>query len=470
VAELHDLSALEQAAAIRTGQTSPAALVSHYLDRIGALNGQLGAFITVTADQAVDAAREATQRLAHSESGDLPPLFGVPTAIKDLTDTAGIRTTYGSRVFAEHVPRADAEVVTRLRAAGTISLGKTNTPEFGMTPYTDNDLIGPARTPWDLRRSAGGSSGGTAAAVAGGLIPSGHGSDGGGSIRIPAASCGLVGLKPSRGRVSFAPGSNTSGLSVNGPLARTVRDAAALLDAMAGPADGDPWWAAPLPAGETFLGAADVPPGRLRIGRYAVPVSGMAIDPACLAAWEDASALLASLGHEVEDIEAPFDPEISRHFITVWAVISLDHDIADEDLLRPVTRAWRGYGRPITGAAYAAALSGMQLATRRAITATAAFDAVLTPTLAMLPQPVEYWAEPDDPAENLRSQTGMSAFTTVYNMTGQPVVSLPLHWTPEGLPAGVSLAGRPSGEAQLISLAAQLEAARPWADRRPPCW
>lgn len=470
----HDLSALEQAAALRAGEISPVELVSHYLERVDRLDPGLGAFLTVTEDRALDQARAAADQL-RSSKGDpdgLPPLLGVPTAIKDLTATAGVRTTYGSRAFAGHVPDTDAHLVAALRAAGTISLGKTNTPEFGLGPYTDNDLAGPARTPWDPRRSAGGSSGGAAAAVAGGLIPVAHGSDGGGSVRIPASACGLVGLKPSRGRISFAPEASPHGLSVHGVLARTVRDAAAMLDAMAGPVPGDPYWAPPLPPGETFLGHAGAEPGRLRIGRYAIPPSGAEIDPACVAAWEDASALLGSLGHDVQDIDVPFGPEIGRYFARVWAVLSLGPELAegDEHLLRPVTRSWREHGRKVTGAQYAAAIAGMQLAGRRAVATTAGYDAVLTPTLGLPPQPVDFFAEHGDPADNLRKQAQLAPFTPAYNMTGQPVVSLPLHWTADGIPIGVSLAGRPAGEPTLLSLCAQLEAARPWAGRHPACW
>ena len=473
MAELHDLTALEAAAAVRAGQVSPAELVAHCLDRIGRIGGRLGAFLTVTADQALEQADQAARVLREHrrDPAALPPLLGVPTAIKDLTDTAGVRTTYGSAAFAAHLPRRDAHVVTALRAAGTISLGKTNTPEFGLGPYTDNDLAGPARTPWDPDRSAGGSSGGAAAAVAAGLIPVAHGSDGGGSVRIPASACGLVGLKPSRGRVSGAPEASPHGLSVHGVLARTVRDAAAMLDAMAGPVPGDPCWAPPLPAGETFLRYAGADPGRLRIGRYARPASGVDVDPACLAAWEEASALLASLGHEVRDIEVPFGPEIGRYFAKIWSVIALGPAVPEQDehLLRPVTRSWREHGRRATGAQYAAAITGLQLAARRAVQATAGYDAVLVPTLGMPPQSAGYFAE-DDPAENLRRQLPFTPFSAAYNMTGQPVVSLPLHWTAAGLPIGVSLAGRPAGEAGLISLCAQLEQARPWAGRRPAAW
>jgi amidase len=474
VTDLHDLSAVEQAAAIRAGELSPVDLVTHYLDRISRQNRDLGAFITITPELALDQARAAAQHLA-SRAGDaaLPPLFGVPTAIKDLTSTAGVRTTFGSSAYAGHVPDADAHSVTLLRTAGTISLGKTNTPEFGLCCYTDNDVAGPARSPWDPACNAGGSSGGAAAAVAAGLVPFAHGSDGGGSLRIPASVCGLVGFKASRGRISNGPeGGDMHGLSVQGPLARTVRDAAAMLDALAVPMPGDPYWAPPLPAGETFLGYAGRDPGRLRIARYKSPANGTAPDPACVTAWEDATAMLAGHGHEVEDIELRFGPQIADCFNTVWAVKSLDNVLgaADEQKLRPVTRAWRDYGRTMTGAAYAAAITAMQVAARKAVMATATYDAVLTPTLGLPPQPVEFFAEDGDPLDNLRRQGAFTPFTAVYNMTGQPAVNLPLHWTAHGVPIGVCLVGKPAGEGPLICLAAQLEAARPWAARRPPCW
>ncbi|GAA2154898.1 amidase [Actinomadura napierensis] len=468
--ELHELSAIEQAAAVRAGEVAPVELVRHYLARIERLNERYGAFVTVTGEQAIAQAEAMTGRSEHPT-----PLSGVPTAIKDLTPTAGVRTTYGSRAFADHVPDRDAHVVTLLRRGGMISLGKTNTPEFGLCCYTDNDLVGPARNPWDRARAAGGSSGGAAAAVALGLAPVAHGSDGGGSIRIPASSCGLFGLKTSRGRISSGPdGTDVSGLSVQGPLARTVRDAAAMLDLMAVPMPGDPHWAPPLPDGETFLGHAGREPGRLRIGRYAKPAaSGVDVDPACVEAWEHASRVLEGLGHEVEDIPAPFDPEVFAFFVTVWGVQSLAHGVdADaEESLRPVTRAWREYGRPIDGPAFAAAVGGMQRAARASIEATARYDAVLTPTLAALPQPVEFFDEKDtEPLDNLRRQRAFTVFTGVYNMTGQPVANLPLHRTGDGLPVGVSLVGRPAGEAALLALCAQVEAAAPWHHHRPPEW
>jgi amidase len=341
-----------------------------------------------------------------------------------------------------------------------------------MVAYTDNDLAGPARNPWNPAYGAGGSSGGAAVAVALGLVPAAQGSDGGGSIRIPASLCGVFGIKPSRGRVSAGPDAvDVTGMSVQGSIARTVRDAAALLDVLAVAMPGDPYWAPPLPPGETFLGHADRDPGRLRIGRYAIPANGQAVDPACVAAWEHASGLLADLGHEVEDIATPFPPEVAHWFATCWAVRSLGHRVPPdkEPLLRPVSRAWREYGRKVGGAEFAAAIEAIQLAAGRSVRATAGYDVVLTPTLGALPQPVAYFAE-DDPDANLRRQAAFSAFTSVYNMTGQPAVSIPLYWTGDNLPVGVSLVGRPADESTLIALSAQLEAASPWRHRHPAAW
>jgi amidase len=292
-------------------------------------------------------------------------------------------------------------------------------------------------------------------------------------LRIPASVCGLVGFKPSRGRVSVGPADGESpGLSIQGPLARTVRDAAAMLDAMAGPMPGDAYWAEPLPAGETFLGYAEREPGRLRIGRYATPANGTVPAPECVAAWEDVSAVLAGLGHDVVDIDLPFSPAIIDGFNTVWAVKALDTvtDEAGEQLLRPITRAWRAYGRTKTGADYAAAVKAMQVEARKSLLATAAYDIIVTPTLGLPPQKVEFFAEDGEPLDNLRKQGAFTPFTGVYNMTGQPAVSLPLHWTADGVPIGVSLIGRPAADGLLISLSAQLERATPWADRKPACW
>src|SRR5882724_12050863 len=268
MAQLHDLTALEQAAAVRRREVSPVEFVEHALDRIDRLDEQLGAFVTVTADAAREQAKVAEQAVRNAtDEATLPPLLGVPIAIKDLNLTKGIVTKLGSTVYEEFVPTFDDYIVESLRAAGTISLGKTATPEFGLPCYTETDIGPPARTPWDTSRLSGGSSGGAAAAVSGGFIPFAQGSDGGGSIRIPASSCGLVGLKPSRGRVSKGPFDvDATRLAVYGPLTRTVRDAAALLDAVAAPRPGDP---DPLPRpDEPFRRACERDPGRMRIGRF----------------------------------------------------------------------------------------------------------------------------------------------------------------------------------------------------------
>ncbi|MDQ1720295.1 MAG: amidase [Pseudonocardiales bacterium] len=476
MAQLHDLSALEAAAAIRRREVSPSELTAHYLDRIHRLDDQVGAFVTVS-DAA--AREQASQADAQVLSGaELPPLHGVPTAIKDLNLTAGVVTKLGSRVYRDYVPEVDDHVVTLLRQAGAISLGKTATPEFGLPCYTETDIGPPARTPWDTSRLAGGSSGGAAAAVAAGFVPIAQGSDGGGSIRIPASVTGLYGIKPSRGRISRGPlDADSTGLSVLGPLARTVRDAAAFLDATAVAQPGDPHWAPPLPAGERFLDWCDRAPVRLRIGRYLQPpISGAEIDLECRTAWEFASVLLESLGHEVIDIAMPLPEAVIPAFETVWAVSAASAPVDPDRVaeLRPLTRYLRDRGSRIGAIEYSNALGLLNFISRQAIVATAQYDAVLTPTLALPPRPIGWFCgtaeDPVDPAEDFERQKRFTPFTAVYNASGQPAASLPLHWSAEGLPIGVMLVGRPAGEAALLALSAQLEAAAPWADRHPAMW
>ncbi len=470
---LHDLTALEQAAAVRAGDVSPTELVEHALARIAALDAGLGAFVTVTPERALAQAARAEEALRRG--GDLPPLLGVPTAIKDLNNTAGVRTTFGSAVMADFVPDVDDAVVTKLANAGTISLGKTNTPEFGFPCYTDNDVVGPARCPWDPTRHAGGSSGGAAVAVAAGLVPFAQGSDGGGSIRIPAGINGVFGLKPTRGRISNAPyGSEVTGLGTNGPLARTVRDAAAMLDAIAGPVVGDPAWAPPLPPGETFLGAADRAPRRLRIGRYLEsPMPGVDLEPEVLAAFEDASRLLESLGHDVED--APpnlLAPDVLASFETVWALSGTTLPVPPERVgeLRPLTRWLRARGLALSARDAMEGMFALRLFSRRFVAATAGYDVLLAPVCTMTPRPLDWFDTGDDGAEDFERQKRYAAFTALFNVTGQPAVSVPLYWTPDGLPVGTMLVGRPADEATLLALSAELEAARPWAHRHPAGW
>lgn len=471
MSEIHDLTVLEQAAAVRSKTVSPVELVEHYLSRIERLNESVGAFVTVTPELALGAAREAERAVADG-AGDLPPLHGVPTAIKDLNLTAGIPTRFGTSAWEPLDLGIDDFVVSKITVAGLISLGKTNTPEFGLPCYTEPDVAPPARTPWDLERSAGGSSGGAAAATSAGLVPAAQGSDGGGSIRIPSSLCGLFGIKPARGRVSNAPISpEISGLATNGPLARTVRDAAALLDAMSGPGPSD--WLWPPPPHTSFLAACDDEPSALRIGRYSTPVVGdTAADPECEAAYEAATQLLTDLGHTVVDHVPTFSPDLVPAFEAVWAMefASLPIEPADEPKLRPLTRWIREKGRGLSGSDFHHALATLRLAARAEIEATQIYDAVLTPTLAQPPPLVGQIRNDEDPAADFEAQKRFTPFTAPYNMSGQPAVSLPLFWTDAGLPIGIQLIGRPCDEITLLRLSAQLEAAAPWAHRRPACW
>jgi amidase len=471
MAELHDLTVLEAAEAVRRREVSPVELVTHALTRIAGLDDRIGAFVTVTGEAALEQARAAERAVLAGE--DLPPLHGVPTAIKDLNQVRGVPTTFGSRLMTGFVPETDDHVVTLLRRAGTISVGKTATPEFGLPCYTETDLGPPARTPWDTSRLAGGSSGGAAAAVASGFVPFAQGSDGGGSIRIPASVCGLVGLKTSRGRVSRGPlDLDSTRLSVLGPLARTVRDAAAFLDAVAVPQVGDADPLPPLPDGRTFLGACERDPGRLRIGRFTDSPIAAELDPQVRAAWEAASGLLAGLGHDVEDVVPPLPPDAVPLFETLWSVSAATLPVPPhrEGELRPLTRHLRERGRAASGPDFANALAQLTVHARNGLAASAHLDAVLVPTLAMLPRPVGWFTQDGDPAADFERQKQFTPYTAMYNMTGQPAISLPLSVSAEGLPIGMMLVGRPAGDADLLTLAAQVEAAQPWHERRPEIW
>jgi amidase len=471
------MTAIEQAAAIRDGHLSPVEITGHYLDRIDRMNAQTGAFYTVTADLAREQATIAEKLAAESrrdgDPGGLPPLTGVPIPIKDLNMVAGVRMTFGSTIFAENVATEDDYVVAELRKAGIVITGKTATPEFGLPCYTETKIGPPARTPWDLSRSAGGSSGGAAAAVAAGLAPAAQGSDGGGSIRIPASVCGLFGIKPSRGRISGGPlMPDLSGLSTDGPISRTVADAALLLDVMTCHYPGDMYSVPDPPPGESFLVYAGREPGKLRIGRSARNiVPGATVHPDCMAAYEDASALLADLGHTVEDVELPFNADAVPMFELLWYSMSLLAPIApeQEDDLLPLTRYLRSRGSKVSAGELVYAQAYLQAVMRPALAVLAGYDAFLSPTLASPPVLVGYFDEVE-PAENFERQKRFTPYTALYNISGQPSVNLPLYWNAEGLPIGVMLAASIGGEATLISLSAQVEAARPWRDKHPSIW
>jgi amidase len=469
VAELHDLTALEQGGLVRRREVSPAELTEHYLERAHRLDtgpDAVGAFVTLTPERALEQAR------ALRPGEDDGPLFGVPTAIKDLNLTAGVPTAFGSPAFADFVPDVSDAVTLALEAAGMVSLGKTATPEFGSPCYTEPEGHPPAVTPWDRTRMAGGSSGGAAAAVAAGLVPVAQGSDGGGSIRIPASCCGLFGLKPTRGRISgFPMYGDPVGLATAGPISRTVRDAAAMLDALAGRRVGDPSWAPP-PSG-SFLAACDRSPGTLRIATFSEPViADAAVDKACLDAVVDARRLLEDLGHEVVDVPVPLPHEAVPVFETCWAVLTALSVVPPdrEHLLRPLTRWLTERGRAVSGPDFGLALGAMRRFAAAALEALAPYDAVLTPTLAAPPLPVGALRNDADPAADFEAQKAFTPWTSAWNVTGMPAASLPLHWTEDGLPVGVMLAARPAEEELLLALCAQVEEAVPWIERKPPGW
>jgi len=386
--------------------------------------------------------------------------------VKDLTETAGVRTTFSSRAFADYVPETDAAVVRRMKEAGFVVVGKSNTPEFGITAVTESDLNGACRNPWDPERTPGGSSGGAAAAVAAGVLALAHGSDGGGSIRIPAACCGLFGLKPSRGRVSPAPFvSGSLELSQNGPLSVTVRDAAAFLDAIAGYEWGD---AHILPPPERpFVEEVGRDPGRLRIAFTDAPPIPYPVEPAASAAARAAADALAALGHEVVERTPPWsDENLLRAFAVLWQTSPALFPVRDRSLLMPLNRALAESAERASSVALAEATVALQRAARRVVAFWEDVDVVLTPALAKLPVPIGWVFEPDDPWEQFRRGGEFTPFTPLVNVTGQPAACVPFAVV-DGLPVGIQLIGPPLGEALLLRLAGQLELAHPWADRLP---
>ncbi len=459
--ELAFLPATEQARLVREREVSPVELVELYLERIARLDPDLGAYVTVRGEEALAEAR------AKADAPAAAPFHGVPISLKDLDTTAGTRTTFSSRAFARNVPTFDLAHVARLKAAGFIVLGKTNTPEFGTTAFTDSPLNGPCRTPWDLSRNAGGSSGGAASALAAGLCAIAQGSDGGGSIRIPASCCGVLGFKASRGRISGAPFVPGIGLGTTGPLARTTVDAAAFLDAVCGYEWGDPF---PAPEPERpFAEEVGTDPGRLRIALTTVPPLDTEVDAACLDAARDAANLLASLGHEVEEAAPDWGGEgMMTDFKPVWQTAPAMYGVTDPSVLTPLNQAFLQAAETTTSNVYAAAVTRLQVRARKIASFWSDYDLLLTPTLAMLPAPLGWETEPEDPWQQFDRAASFTPFTAAFNVTGQPAMSVPLYWTEEGIPVGVQLVGPPLGDALLLRVASQLEAARPWADRRPP--
>ena len=469
--ELHHLSAQEQMDWLRRGDVSPLELTNHYLDRIERLNPALGAFTTVTAD----AARERAEHVGSSLSRALA-LWALPLGDKDLNARAGVRTTYGSRLFENFVPETSDEIVRVLDDAGAVSLGKTNAPEFGMPSYTESLVAPPARNPYDPTLGAGGSSGGAAVAVAAGMLPVAPGSDGGGSIRIPAAATGLVGLKPSRGRVPAHAGfTSLGGLVAPGPLARTVADAAMLLDAMIEGGDYQYATAAPAWDGGALLNAAVRGEGRFEIGVMTTSpwddAYEIALAPEARAALEIAMGELAVLGHGLEELLLEPDDSYSGAFRSVWqagaAGIAAEGD--DLELLEPLTRWLVARGRELGARDLARALSTLTAYERSVIRQFSHVDAVLTPALALTPRPVG-WYSNDDPELNFAQQVQYTPYTSFVNVSGLPAITLPVAVTESGLPMGVQLIGRPGGEHTLLAIGAQLERRFAWQRRHPPQW
>ena len=457
--ELGLMSALDLRRLILAREVSPREAAAACLARIRALDDQIHAFVTID-EAAVTAAAERVE--ARLKAGETPLLGGIPFALKDLTDTAGLRTTYGSRLREHHVPSRDAAVARRLGEAGGVLLGKTNTPEFGNRATTAYGLFPATRNPWDLSRTAGGSSGGSAAAVAAALCPIAEGSDGGGSIRIPSSCCGVVGIKPSRGRVSNAPSSNPrGGLITHGPIARTVRDAALMLDVMAGTDPGDPFTAPPQ--SPSFLEAAEREPQGLRIGMLVT--SDKWIDPAVITAVQGTAGILGSLGHSVQPAAVDLTGLGSVFRIMVEAE-SAANEVEDPALFSdPYSRWCYERGTRQTAVEYIRATEEMFRRGREIIAESMAWDCLLTPTVTLTPQPLDtFLADTERVAED---DLAYIPFTYPFNISGQPAISLPLGWTDDGLPIGVQLVGHPYDEALIIALAAQVERAAPWQSRYP---
>lgn len=466
------LDATAQAELVRRKEIKAIELVDAAIERIERLNPTLNAVVT----SMYDLARAAAAR-------ELPsgPFSGVPFLLKDLLAAyAGVRMTMGSSFLRDFVPDHDSQLVTRLKRAGLIVLGKSNTPEFGHG-LTGPQLFGPPRNPWDLTRTPGGSSSGSAVAVAAGLVPMAHGSDGGGSIRIPASCCGVLGLKPTRGRNPLGPdfGEVWSGMLVEHAVTRSVRDSAALLDATSGPDVGDPYWAPP-PV-RPFLQEVGADPGRLQIAFTTASPTGTPVHEDCVTAVQDAAALCAALGHDVMEAAPTVSADGERlfqAFLTVasagsasiidWAA-GVTGRVPTPDQFEPLTWALYERGRANSASAYLTALQLLQEAARDIGRFFLNYHVWLTPTLAEPPVPLDTFEFPaDNPLQGFPRLAAFVPFTRIANLTGQPAVSVPLFWNAEGLPVGTHFVGRYGDEATLFRLAAQLESARPWGDRRPP--
>jgi|tagenome__1003787_1003787.scaffolds.fasta_scaffold20958148_2 amidase len=458
-------SALELAAALRGRELSAVELLDACLASVDAHNGDVNAIVWRDDDAARHAAKMADAALAR---GDDAAFLGVPIPIKDLTPVAGWPVTYGSRGGPEGVSDAGELTTEAFKRAGFVLCGRTNTPEFGPITVTENERYGITRNPWDLERTPGGSSGGAAAAVASGMFPLAHATDGGGSIRIPAACCGLVGLKPSRGRVPRRAQGWLGGV-VEGAVTRTVAETAAILDVLSGP-DPRAWYNAPAPD-RPFLEESGREPARLRIGLMDHGPNGLPIDPTCAEAARRTAAALEELGHEVVPADVPtLSEELVAPFLVVINASLADYEGVDWDKVEPHVKAAVATARETSSFDYVASAALLERYSRDLVSAWGAdFDVLVTPTTAILPPRAGdviklAHANPGQPVEPVLA---MVAFTIFANITGLPAISLPVHTTEEGFPVGAQLVGAPFCEAQLIRLGHALEEALPWAGRRP---
>ncbi len=474
MSDLTTMDAMAQADLVRQGKVSALELVDAAIARVERVNPTVNAVVHTMFEQARRAARRPLAEV---------PFAGVPFLVKDfLAEVADEPFTEGSAYLRGYIPALDSELIARYRRAGLLIIGKTNTPELAVGPTTEPRLFGPTRNPWDTSRTAGGSSGGAAVAVAAGIVPMAHASDAGGSIRVPAACTGVFGLKPTRARNPLGPhyGDLMSGLLAEHALTRTVRDSAALLDATAGPDLGDPYHAPP-PA-RPFLQEIGAPVGRLRIAFSTRTITGAEIAPDCVAAVTDAATLCAALGHEVVEIAPKIDPE--QFFLAFTKVLAAGFTWAIEDWTRrlgrapletefePFVWAFTGRGRELSAPDYLLALQDLQQISRTVARFFVHHDIWLTPMLGEPPVPLGTFAYSPgtDPFELRRQMARFTPFSYFANATGQPAMSVPTYWTAGGLPVGNQYIGRFGDEATLFRLAAQIESARPWAARQPAVW
>jgi amidase len=453
---VHDVAAL-----VRGGEIAAREAASAALERIEALDERVHAFVEVDAERALEAA-------AAIEPGDERPFAGVPIAIKVNTPVSGLCMNFGSKFLQGHRPSHNAYLVRRLRDAGFVVIGVTNMPEFGILPTTEPRHTGATHNPWDLERTPGGSSGGSAAAVAAGMVPVAHGNDGGGSLRIPAACCGLVGLKPSRGRVSRGPDLGDSFLACDGVLTRTVTETAQLLDVLAGYEVGDATWA-PRPV-EPYATAVRRDPGRLRVAMTALNPFEAEVDPECMRGMRVAGELLASLGHEVEEA-APALPDADALGLFMRAfgpAVSLGIGYGEllagrppaEDEIEPLSREIFNLSRELNSVAYLGAVAQLQAVARGIVAFFAEYDLLLTPALAERPLPIgECTGYGENPMADLERSARFTPYTSLFNVTGQPAIALPVGFGDDGLPTAAQLVAKPLGEDTLLQVAAQMEAA-----------